>query len=179
MDLSDVFRVIAPWKRRILLMVARALVRDANDGTRLQELQLSILRGEERDHLEVMGSLGITSVPKPGAEAVVLFLGGNRDHGIVVGVGDRSYRPTGLKPGETAVYDAAGSRITLLADGSILLSPRSGTLRVAGDLTVAGEVRDHGDGGQTLEEMRQLYDIHVHPDPQGGTTGPPVPTMEG
>lgn len=180
MNLRDVQRLLAPVYRRALLTVARGFVLDVDDSTKTQELQLSILRDEVRSHLERLGAIGITCVPKNGATAAVLFIGGNRDHGLVLGLEDGSVRPKGLEPGETAVYDYAGSRIHLRSDGSVRIVPASGKVEIAGDLEVSGDVLDRAAGtGITMEEMRQRYDVHVHTDPQGGTTGPPTPLMEG
>lgn len=178
MDLKDLARVVSPIWRRVLLTIGRGLVRAADDSPGVQELQLSLMRGEERSRIERFGSLGVTSVPMAGAEAVVVFVGGNRDHGVVVAVEDRSYRPKGLKGGETAVYDATKSQVYLRADGRIVLQPSSGAVEVHGDLEVSGDVRDRESaGGKSMQEMRDIYDLHVHPDPQGGTSGPPTPTM--
>jgi phage baseplate assembly protein V len=177
MELTDILRVFRPLARRVMLMVARGVVRAARDDHQLAELELSLLKGETLGRLERFGALGLTSVPMEGAEAIALFLGGNRDHGIVIAVEDRSYRPRNLQPGETAVYGAASSLILLRADGSILLRPTAGEVIIEGSLTVSGDVRDQGLTGRSMREMRDIYDLHVHPDPQGGTSGPPTPTM--
>ncbi|WP_431477838.1 phage baseplate assembly protein domain-containing protein [Massilia eburnea] len=56
---------------------------------------------------------GFTSVPKPGAEGVVVFVGGNRDHGLVIAVEDRRFRLKGLASGEVAIYDDQGQKVHL------------------------------------------------------------------
>lgn len=186
MRLADVLKLLAPLQRRVMLLVGRAVIRAIDDGTALQTLQAELLRGEVRGRLERFGSLGLTAVPLPGAEGVVLFLGGNRDHGVVVSVEDRRSRPKGLGAGETAVYHAGGNgtTITLLNDGSIELRPSSGLTRLVGDLAVdgsvaaTGEVLDHErTDGLSMAEMRLRYNVHTHPDPQGGSTAPPIPLM--
>lgn len=178
MELRDLTRILRPLYRRVMLATARAVVRAADDSTGAQQLQLAILRGEVRDRIERMGPLGLTAVPLPGSEALVVFIGGNRDHGVVVGVEDRRTRPRNLEPGEVALWcpAAQGTLIHLKADGSILV--KGGKLRLEGDLEVTGSVKDKADsGGLSMDEMRTRYNLHVHPDPQGGTTSPPQPLM--
>jgi len=169
-----------------MLLVGRAVIRQVDDAQGLQELQVALLRGEVRGGLERFGTLGLTAVPLPGAEGVVLFMGGNRDHGVVVSVEDRRWRPKGLEAGETALYHAGGNGTLILLgeDGTITLRPSGGTVRVEGDLEVDGTMQAGGDitdqvggTGLSMAEMRLRYNLHVHPDPQGGSTSPPQPLM--
>ena len=97
-------------------MVARGVVSLVNDGLKLQGVQLAILDGEIRE-AERFQQYGFTSVPLPGAEAVVVFVGGRRDHGLVVAVDDRRYRKKGLLPGEVALYNQGGLSIVLRTTG--------------------------------------------------------------
>lgn len=91
-------------KRRIAMLVARATLAAVNDGLKLQGLQLRLMADEVKDGVERFQNYGFTAHPHAGAEALVLFLGGNRDHGVAVAVDDRRYRLAGLQPGEVAVY---------------------------------------------------------------------------
>jgi len=109
---SGLSRVLAPLWRRIELMLARGVVRLAKEG-KCQYLQLDLLAGETRDGVERFEEYGYASAPLPGCEAAVLFVGGNRGHGIAVATADRRYRPTDLQPGETCLYTDEGDRITL------------------------------------------------------------------
>ena len=119
MRLSDLSKLLAPLRNRIANMVARAVVQLVDDGEGLQVVQLSVLDGETRDGLERVQNYGFTSRPKAGAEAAVVFVGGRRDHGLVVAVDDRRYRLKGLADGEVAVYSETGSSVVLKADGTI------------------------------------------------------------
>lgn len=186
MKLRDVLKLLAPLQRRVMLLVGRAVIRAVDDAGGLQELQAELLRGEVRGRLERFGALGLTAVPLPGAEGVLLFMGGNRDHGVVVAVEDRRHRPSGLAAGETALYHAGGNGTVILLgqDGSITLKPSGGKVRVEGNLEIAGDLAATGDvldqsagAGLSMATMRLRYNLHVHPDPQGGTTSPPQPLM--
>lgn len=97
-------RIIAPLQRRILLMVARGLVGTVTDSSGIQRVQVSALADEVIDGLERVQQYGFTGHPKPGSQAVVLFLGGNRDHGVVIACDDGSIRPKDLSAGESAQY---------------------------------------------------------------------------
>lgn len=136
--------MIGPLHRRVMNMVARAVVKVVNDSKKAQLLQLAILDGEVKDDVERLQPYGFTSVPKDGAEAVVVFPGGKRDHGIVVVVEDRRYRLKALEGGEVAMYDATGSTVVMKKNGDIEATPSSGKLKITGDLTVTGKI-DVGD----------------------------------
>jgi phage gp45-like len=58
----------------------------------------------------------------PAAEGIALFLGGQRNHPVVIAVDDRRHRPMGLKPGENAQYDDQGQMTLLRRGGLFLLS---------------------------------------------------------
>jgi len=102
--MKAVSRMMQPLRDRVMLMVARAVLRLVNDAAGIQRVQFSALKGETRGNAEHFQPYGFTSVAHPGAEAVVLFLGGNRDHPIVVVIDDRRYRIQGLQGGELAIY---------------------------------------------------------------------------
>ena len=56
------------------------------------------------------------------AEGIAVFLGGQRNHPVVIAVDDRRHRPMGLKPGENAQYDDAHQMTLMRRDGLYLLS---------------------------------------------------------
>ena len=97
-------RLIRPFKRRILLMLGRAVIRLIDDTTKLQALQVEALEGETLDGIERIQEYGFTSHPREGAEAVVASMGGMRQHSVVIAVDDRRYRLTELEEGEVALY---------------------------------------------------------------------------
>lgn len=100
-------------------MVARAVVERVNDAKKMQLVQLGILTDETREDIERVQNYGFTGVPLEGAEAVVVFVGGRRDHGLAIAVDDRRYRVKGLKPGEVAIYTDEGDQITIKRGGNI------------------------------------------------------------
>lgn len=110
-------RAIEPLHNRILLMVGRAVIRATEDGKRLQELQVEITKGELRSGVQFLSQYGIASrVHLPDAagdpEAVVVAVGGNRDHLMAIASEDRRHRPKGkLQPGEVILYDSVGTTV--------------------------------------------------------------------
>jgi phage gp45-like len=124
--MAQVAHLLRPLQTRIANSIARAVVQLVDDATRLQLLQLGVLAGEDVDDAERFQSYGFSSVPLAGAEAVVLFPGGDRAHPLVVAVDDRRHRPTGGKPGEVIVYNHTGAKVRLLDSGDIEVVPGPG-----------------------------------------------------
>lgn len=106
-------QLLRPIRRRLDNVVARAVVRLVTDTTRLQGVQLAVLDGETHEGCERVQQYGFTSVPHVGAEAVVLFVGGFRDHPLVIAVDDRRSRKKDLQPGEAALYTDEGDAVHL------------------------------------------------------------------
>lgn len=129
---------LQPITRRIRMMVARGVVRVVYDGLKMQGLQASFMQGEVKDGLEHFQPYGFTHHPHAGAEAVAVFLGGNRDHGIVIVVDDRRYRLKPLAAGEVALYDDLGQMVHLKRNGAVVKAQNihlnaDGVLRLEGD----------------------------------------------
>ena len=106
---------------KIRSIASRAVIKLVKDGLKTQSVQLNILAGETTpDDTERFQQYGFTSVPLEGAEAIVLHLGGGRDHGVVIATEDRRYRLTGLADGEVALYDDQDQKIHLTRDNIII-----------------------------------------------------------
>lgn len=146
MDIVRVFNsLIAPLRRRVRLMVSRAILSVVNDAGGLQVVQVKLLADEVRDGVERMQDYGYTSVPLAGAEGVMVCVSGNRDHGIVVAMDDRRYRIKGLQPGEVAVYtdedkQAHKHRIILGRGGKIDVQGKNVTVTASETARIEGDV---------------------------------------
>lgn len=131
--------MVGPIHRRARLTVARAVINLVNDAESMQLAQVELLDGQVRDDVESFQPLGITSVPSRDAEAVAVSVGGQQDHTILLGVNDRSIRPTGLQEGETKIYSAHGNTLYLNASGECVLENSTGskiTLASNGNINV-------------------------------------------
>jgi phage baseplate assembly protein V len=112
-------KITAPLTRRVNLMVARGVLALVNDAAKMQGVQVKLLSGEVRD-MERFQNYGFTSQPLAGAEVAAVFVGGNRNHGLVLAVDDRRYRVKSLQGGEVGIYDDLGHRITLTRTGIVI-----------------------------------------------------------
>jgi phage baseplate assembly protein V len=118
MTLNDFSRLTDVIKRKIFLLLGRALLTAVNNAEKTQKIQVSLLKDETVSDIERFQEYGFETFPKKGsAESIIGFLNGNRDHGIVLCVHDREYRPTDLVEGDTRHYDYRGNKITCLGTG--------------------------------------------------------------
>jgi phage baseplate assembly protein V len=141
MNLRDLAIILQPLHRRVINMVARAVVKSATDDKKAQLLQLKILDGEVKDDVERLQNYGFTSVPKEDAEVVLACAGGKRDSAIAIVVEDRRYRLKGLEDGEVAVYSETGAKFVLKSNGDVELTPKSGQkFKITGDVDVTGKL---------------------------------------
>jgi phage baseplate assembly protein V len=130
MNLDQFRRAVAPIRNQIFNLLGRGLVSRVDDSTALQQIQARLHVGETRDEMERFQNYGITSKPFVGAEALVVFLNGHRDDGIVVAIDDRRYRLTGLVEGEVALYTDEGDTIVIKRGGHIEVNGH-GSVKVA------------------------------------------------
>lgn len=156
-DVIDQLRhLLRPIATRVANTVARAVVQLVDDDRKLQLVQLGVLAGETVDGAEHHQPFGLSSVPLAGAEAVVVFPGGDRSHPLVVTVSDRRYRPTGGDPGDVTLYNvvdgATGAKVILLATGDIEVHPAPGHEVL---------IRDEGGGVDRLVKKSE-HDGHTH-----------------
>jgi len=162
-------KMLDPLRRQIRNAIARGVLTLINDSAALQQAQIQLMAfpqpdgtmgAETIDGIEVLGHYGFTSVPFSGAEAAYLAVGGVRAHGLVIAIDDRRYRPTGLRGGESQLYDDQGQKIHISRAGIVIEgaglpvtitgtpsvtidSPQvtlSGALTVGNGITVTGDV---------------------------------------
>lgn len=196
--MTDLARLLDPIYRRILLMVGRGTLSLTDDGRGTQRMQVALLDGETRDVADRVQQYGITSHPPAGSQVVVLNVGGQRDHPIIIGADNPAGRPTGLAAGEVMLWSGHGHRAHMREDGGVLLTTAQGhrvELAPDGDiqvegraltlvategvrmetpaLTVTGDIIDQCDGGgMSMQDMRDRYNAHTN-----GGYGPPSPLM--
>lgn len=115
--------------------VARGELALVNPGGKMQALQMRLTAGETKDNMEHFEPYGFTSNPHPGAEAVAVFVGGDRSHGVVLVVADRRFRLQALKPGEVALHTDEGDYLHFKRGREIEI--KTATLRITADTAVA------------------------------------------
>lgn len=166
---------------RVMMMIARGVLRGVTDSSSRQTLQVELLKGEIRDGIERMQNYGFTSHPT-GGDVAVMFLGGNREQGIVVAVDDRRYRLTTLQAGEVAIYDDLGNKVELLREMVKVTAVQHlqaeapttslvSAVTITGSLTVEGETTLNGNTtttGTLTNNGKAVGSTHTH-------AGGPVP----
>lgn len=152
-------RATKPLEDRLRLMIGRAIVRLVDDATSAQSMQLELLAGETQDAVERLQDYGFTSVPHPGAEALVACTGGLRSHAVAIRVEDRRYRLKGLQAGEVAIYDDLGNVIQLGRDRVEIIAVSE--VRVEAPLVkvLSDDVRLGGDGGAKVARIGDNVDL--------------------
>jgi phage gp45-like len=125
---------------------------------------------------------GFSSAPLAGAEYLVIPVGGNSKHAVVVASEDGRYRLT-LKDGEVSLYTDEGDyvhmkrgrMIEVVTDDLVFkvknkvrfetpLVEMTGDEHVLGSIKADGEIADRT---RTMQADREIYNAHGHPD------GPP------
>lgn len=184
--LNLVHRATAPLRNRIVAMVGKFVIEAADDAKTVQEVKFTALADEVLEGVPHMQPGGISHVPIPGAEGMLLSITGDRDNAVAICVADRSTRPTGMNPGETALYSNAtgegytgGVKILLAQDGGIEINPLgSSRLTINGDTVMTGQLIVQGQiyGKDEITAKHGTTPVkvttHIHPAPMGPTSGP-------
>lgn len=153
---------------RVMMMFGRGVLRGVDDSNGRQQLQVELLKDELRDGVEHMQNYGFTSHPK-GGDVAVAFIGGNREHGIVLVVDDRRYRIP-LEAGEVAIYDDLGNKVELLREMIKITAVQhvevvAPTIKLVGNLDVVGNITTTG---TVVNNSKNIGSTHQH---SGVTTG--------
>ncbi len=133
-------RILAPLLRRLDMMISRGVLRATSDGEGVQTMQVGLLEDEVADSVERFQTYGLSSVPPNGGDALVCFVQGNRDHGVVLSVNDRGSRPRSLKGGEVILYNNQDVTVLLNADGDLVArAKRNITVETEEEITITAK----------------------------------------
>lgn len=180
--MAELAQAVRDMRSRLALALARGVLRLGDEGHGLRQVQVGLLKGETRDQVEHLEPYGFSAAAHPGAEVVVIFLGGGRDHPVALVTADRRFRPRALRAGDVCIYDDKGQRVMLTRDGIVIdggglpiTVGNAPKVRMEVDLLeVTGDIKDRcGDQAHNIRQMRDIYNGHGHPDPQGGVVAPP------
>ena len=152
---------------RARMAIGRGVLTSVSDASTLQTLQLELLADEVAEDIERMGQYGLTSVPFPGAEALMVAVGGLRSHGVVIAIEDRRYRMTGLAQGEVAIYDDQGQTVHLTRAGIVIQSTGKITISSSAEVDVtapkvvvtSADVELGGAGGEAVARVGDQVDL--------------------
>lgn len=172
---SNWMEAVRGLRVRLAGVVSRAVVKRVDDSKKRQALQ--IVAGVLADGLEHFQPYGFTSVPHAGAEGVALFVGGERDHGLVVAVDDRRYRLTGLEGGEVALYTDQGDKLVFKRGGTIEVTAATKVVVSAPLLELAGNTRTVAKGEDLNAAITTLATAIGTAVNTMGAGGPAVPLL--
>jgi phage baseplate assembly protein V len=137
--MAQLHQLVKDARRRAIMSIVRGVLSAIDDTQQAQEVQIQLLSDETADGIERFQNYGFSSVPFPGAEAVMACVGGLRSHGIVIAVEDRRYRLVGGVAGEVSMYDDQGQLVSLKRDGIYLTTPFKVQVDAQGDVIVNGQ----------------------------------------
>jgi len=109
-------RWISPLRKRVALMIMKAVVKSIDTATKLPTVTVALLSGEDKP-VTLLQAYGMASWPVTGAQGIVLFPGGNREQGLLVSTDNADGRPALDNEGDTALYNKGGCLIKLKDDG--------------------------------------------------------------
>ncbi len=113
-------RWLNPWRRRILLMIGKAIILSVKDNDNLQVAKLQLMADEETGpSVERLGEYGFKSVPPPDSEAVAVAVGGDRSNMIIIATDYSDKRPKNWESGESGLWNDQGLLIRLRKDGKL------------------------------------------------------------
>lgn len=132
-------RTLAPLGRGLKMMIGRAIVRLVEEVGGEQLMQVDGLAEETLDGVPRAQDYGFVSRPLPGAGGILLSLGGMRGQSVVIAVGDRRYRLTGLVDGEVAMHDDQGQKVHFKRDEILIETPFKVTVQGGEEVTVTAD----------------------------------------
>lgn len=165
--------------RRIQMVVSVGRVTAISDSGPVQKLQVQT-PVEVRSDTPRMSEFGFSSSLPVGSDVLVAFLGGDRSSGVIIASNHQSFRQSGLKPGETIIYNQWGQYVKLTekgieiqANGQDVSIHQARKVRIEASeeifadtpvLRVSGDVIDNADGNRvSLKQLRDAFNLHVHP----------------
>lgn len=136
MNSSSFARLLEPLRRRISMMLGRAIIALIEDKFPVQTLQIKRMRGEVRNGVERPQEYGFGSVPLPGCEALMASLDGEPGHAMVINTNDRRYRPRNQPAGSVQLYTSANRKDDADTEHHIRLDPKERHLHAVGKTIV-------------------------------------------
>lgn len=178
--------------QRILSNVLRLRITTSDDSGPMQKLQVRLNELQTVDNVPHAFHFGLSSVAPDGSDAIVMFVGGDRGNGVVLGTNHADSRPKNLVAGESAVFNQVGIKIYLSKGGLViegaglpitvnnaptvtvnastkvqLNTPEldvSGSIKAGQSISAGGDITDNtSSGGKSMANMRSVYDGHDHP----------------
>ena len=103
--MNDFIRLLRGVKKKIFLLLGRAVLTAIDNTKKTQRLQVNALYKETLSDIERFQEYGLETYPLSNSEVFIGFINGNRDAGIALCVHDRDQRPKDLEEGEVCLYN--------------------------------------------------------------------------
>ncbi|CUZ14195.1 Mu-like prophage protein gp45 [Serratia marcescens] len=164
--------------RRVAMMIGLGKITGYGDAGGIQKLQYQTPL-EVKGDTPRMAEFGFSSGLPVGTDVVLAYLGGDRSSAVIVASNNQQYRISGLKSGETLIYNQWGMFVKLTENG-IEVEAKGKPVTVANATTVTvtatekirletprlevtGDVIDNCDNnGATLKALRDAHNTHDH-----------------
>lgn len=164
--------------RRVAMMIGLGKITGYGDAGGIQKLQYQTPL-EVKGDTPRMAEFGFSSGLPVGTDVVLAYLGGDRSSAVIVASNNQQYRQSGLKSGETLIYNQWGMLVKLTENG-IEVEAKGKPVTVANATTVTvtatekirletprlevtGDVIDNCDSnGATLKALRDAHNDHDH-----------------
>lgn len=117
---TSVANALERMRRSFWQIFGRGRVKGGNDTGGVQMLQVQLSDREVRDNTPRVAEYGFASMPLPGCQALVVFVGGDRSNAAIVGTNDETHRMKNLQPGEVAIYDDQGQSVYITRSGIVI-----------------------------------------------------------
>lgn len=186
--------------RRAMTGIRRAFrgrLTRVNSAVKIQQAQVNALAGEQLQDTELFQQFGFTSNPPAGTQCIILPLGGQTSHSLIIATEHENYRIAQLASGEMAIYSMDGAYVAIKRGRIVEVDcdiyrvrckqyeVTSEEYNVAASKGAEFDTPElHGthevsDGKSTLSKLRSTYNGHTHPEngDGGGTTSKPSQPM--
>lgn len=132
-------RAMAPLSRGLRMMIGRAIVRLVEESGGELVMQVDGLADETLDGVPHVQDYGFASRPLKGASGVLLSMSGMRGQAVIIAVGDRRYRITGLIEGEVVMHDDQGQKVHLKRDQILIETDKKVVVNAGAEATVTAD----------------------------------------
>jgi phage baseplate assembly protein V len=171
--------------RFLMNSFGRGRIKLVDDSGPVQKAQIVFGALETVDGVPIPHDFGFTSNPPIDSDAFAGFLGGIRKNGMVIAIGNQTYRMRNLRSGEVAIYDNRGQSVYLSAAGIVVngaglpltvnntpvvtvnaatkVALNTPELDVSGKIVAGGDITDNaGSNLHSMAQMRTIYNGHEH-----------------
>lgn len=126
---------------RVRNMFSRGEIKKVTNG-KTARAKVELLSGEIYEGIELPHQFGFQANPPVGSECLAIFLGGNRDHGSIIGSFNKAHSRPELESGESALFNQLGSVVKAKANGDITITTASGAsveVKNDGSITITAQ----------------------------------------